>query len=148
MTKIEKFNKGLPIECCKHGVHEEWTYLPNYHQINCRKCVRERARKYRRSNWYVFSKFISWINSRNKKHNWASDIDEKYLCGLYLKQNGFCALSGIELNENNLSIDRINSEIGYLKGNIQWVDKNVNRMRSNFEQKYFIEICKLIANIH
>jgi hypothetical protein len=148
MTKAEKFRKNLPIECIKHGIHNEWSYLPKYHQVNCRKCVKERARKYRRANWYVFSKFVSWIKSRSKRGVEIGDIDEKYLCNLYLKQNGFCALSGVALNEDNLSVDRIDSSKGYIRGNVQWVDVYVNKMKSDLLQDHFIKLCKLIAKIN
>ena len=34
---------------------------------------------------------------------------------------------------------------GYIKGNVQWVHKDINYMKSNFEQPYFIDVCKMIA---
>jgi len=43
------------------------------------------------------------------------------------------------------SIDRKNSDLGYTKENIQWVHKDVNYMKMNLSEKYFIKLCKLIA---
>ena len=42
-------------------------------------------------------------------------------------------------------IDRIDSSKGYVKGNVQWVHKNVNLMKGKFDQEYFIEMCKKIT---
>ena len=43
------------------------------------------------------------------------------------------------------SLDRIDSSKGYILGNIQLVHRDVNRIKSDFEQDYFIKICKLIS---
>ncbi len=48
--------------------------------------------------------------------------------------------------ERTASLDRIDSSKGYTKDNIQWVHKHVNLMKHKFDQKYFVDICKLIAN--
>ena len=43
------------------------------------------------------------------------------------------------------SIDRKDNSLGYVKGNIQWVHKDVNALKSNFKEKYFLKLCKLIV---
>ena len=76
---------------------------------------------------------------------------------VYLIQNGKCALSGIDIpllknpktkaqRESQLaSVDRINSSIGYVEGNVQWVHKDINLMKNKFDQNYFIKMCKKIS---
>jgi len=89
----------------------------------------------------------------NRK-NLPQDVDNNYLWDLYLKQNKKCALSGLGISfprkfDDTLwtaSLDRIDSSIGYMKGNVQWVHKHVNLMKNIYEQNYFINMCKLIAN--
>lgn len=44
-----------------------------------------------------------------------------------------------------MSIDRINSDIGYEEGNIQWVDKRINMMKGSLSNKEFIELCTKVA---
>jgi hypothetical protein len=48
--------------------------------------------------------------------------------------------------EATASLDRINSDEGYIKGNVQWVHKDINIMKNIYSSKYFIEMCKKVAN--
>jgi len=72
---------------------------------------------------------------------------------LFLKQNRKCALTGEEIHFNTswksrdrtASLDRIDSSKGYVKENIQWVNKDVNMMKQHYSQDRFIEVCKKVA---
>ena len=46
----------------------------------------------------------------------------------------------------NISIDRINSDLGYTKDNIQLVSAMINRMKSDLTSKEFIDFCSIISN--
>ena len=81
----------------------------------------------------------------------------EYLWNLFLKQNRKCALSGIELQfgtlakvkgkrEQTASLDRIDSSKDYVEGNVQWIHKDINKMKQDFPEHYFIEMCGRIAN--
>lgn len=96
------------------------------------------------------------LNKKNLEGGYpTTDIDFEYLWDLFIKQNKKCNLSGLKLTfhgeksewgyERTASLDRINSKIGYLKGNVQWVHKHVNHMKNKYDHEYFIKICKLIA---
>lgn len=70
-----------------------------------------------------------------------------------VEQDFKCALTGEELNvlhlnpyDSNASIDRIDSDGNYDFDNIQWVLKNLNMMKNSFSQKYFIDMCRKVAN--
>ncbi len=62
----------------------------------------------------------------------------------FLQQNGRCALTGLELDWGRessrpqvlgtASLDRIDSSKGYTASNIQWVHKDINRMKSGLPQ--------------
>ncbi len=84
------------------------------------------------------------------------DIDINYTWELFLKQGRKCVYSGIELHfpidskkssykESTASLDRIDSSKGYVKGNVQFVHKHVNMMKSTYSEEYFIELCTFIA---
>ena len=49
-------------------------------------------------------------------------------------------------NATNISIDRIDSNLGYVKGNIQLVCYVVNIMKNNFSMNEFIAFCEKILN--
>lgn len=94
----------------------------------------------------ISSTYWSRAISQSMRRNIEFKIDQEYVFNIFIKQNKKCALSGIDLILNkNASIDRIDSKIGYIEGNIQWVHKDINRMKSDFLQEYFIDICKKIA---
>lgn len=85
--------------------------------------------------------------------NYEITIDMKYCWELFLKQNKRCSLSGLDLTFKGpnskvvtASLDRINSSEGYIRGNVQWVHKDINFMKQQFSQEYFIDICKKITD--
>lgn len=89
-----------------------------------------------------------------KKRNIEFTVSVEYLNELFNRQKEKCALSGLGLVfsnkasgifETTASLDRINSNRGYVKGNVQWVHKHVNFMKHELEQKYFIKLCKMIV---
>lgn len=93
------------------------------------------------------------IQIRAKNRNLEFSISEKYLWDLFLKQDMKCALTGIKIilnkkhnkhKNNTASLDRIDSKKGYIEGNVQWVHKKINLMKSNIPQKQFIKYCELI----
>lgn len=81
------------------------------------------------------------------------NIDVTYICDLLEKQKHRCAISGLPLTfkrgaghvKTNASIDRIDNEKGYDKGNVQLVCRWVNQTRGNMSIKEFIEWCEGIS---
>lgn len=89
-----------------------------------------------------------------KKRCLEFSITIEYAWELFVKQNGKCALSGIDifLHPNNekpenrtASIDRIDSRIGYIEGNIQWVHKCINMMKLDLPDEEFTFWCVNVA---
>lgn len=68
----------------------------------------------------------------------------------FLSQNGLCAITGLSLyfpsyprgTDGTASLDRIESSLGYDDYNIQWVHKDINRMKSYFTDEYFVNMCQ------
>ena len=46
----------------------------------------------------------------------------------------------------NISIDRIDSSVGYVKGNMQFVCRIINIMKTNLSSSDFLEWCNIIVN--
>ena len=61
-------------------------------------------------------------------------VSQSRSCGLYKKQTA--------------SIDRIDPDIGYIESNIQWVHKNINKIKTNNKQEDFLSKCYEIAQNH
>lgn len=94
--------------------------------------------------------------SRLKKKKFDLKITIKDVYKLWIKQDKKCALTGLPIDFQNqnvgtsdlvctASLDRIDSNKGYIKGNIQLVHKDVNIMKNSYPQERFIEICKLVS---
>ena len=138
--------KEIPIKHTESKAHK-----------GCEKCSRFHTSKgFGLLSGEYWALFINGAKSRNYEFN----ISIEYAWNLYLLQNKKCALSGIDLvfepncvhNKNvdfrkmrTASLDRIDSKLGYIEGNIQWVHKDINIMKNYFNQDYFIKICKLIC---
>jgi hypothetical protein len=75
-----------------------------------------------------------------------------YLLHIYEQQQGLCALSGVKMTyiagngrvPTNISLDRINSSVGYLRGNVQFVCDVVNRMKQDLTQIDLVMWCERI----
>jgi hypothetical protein len=64
---------------------------------------------------------------------------------LWDSQNGFCAISGMSMlyefkNPRTVSIDRIDSDKGYIPGNVQLVCQWVNLAKNSFSDKDIREV--------
>ena len=88
-----------------------------------------------------------------RERNYKVDFDKEYIWNLFLIQDRLCALSGLKLElpqtyrtTGTASLDRIDSSKGYIKGNVQWVHKDINFMKQRFGQEYFIDICRKITD--
>ena len=69
-----------------------------------------------------------------------------------IKQNKRCSLTGTEIQfrkgRNKIqtaSLDRIDSTKPYTKQNIQWVHKDINRMKGSLSEENFFNYCKKIV---
>lgn len=98
---------------------------------------------------------ITWFNMKmksGKSRGYQWDLTIEFLWDMYVNQEGKCALSGLPIGwakkglTATASIDRIDSSEGYLIENVQLVHKDVNFMKQQFSQEYFIELCKQVAN--
>ena len=48
--------------------------------------------------------------------------------------------------EGNASLDRIDSNKDYTIDNIQWIDKDLQRLKNNLSEQRFIELCRRVIN--
>lgn len=109
------------------------------------------------NNWQGYEDisldFFNTIKRNAIIRNIEFNITIEYLWDLFLKQNKKCKLSGLDLNFSEIrkdkskqtsSIDRINSNIGYIEGNVQWVHKQINIMKNKLSDEKFIWYCEQV----
>lgn len=112
------------------------------------------------SNWKGYEDipmdFFSSIKRGAESRKIEFNITIEYLWEVLVKQNRKCALSGLDLHfpqtsknkdkTKTVSVDRIDSNKGYIEGNIQWVHKTINIMKNKLSDKEFIEFCSHVYN--
>lgn len=91
-----------------------------------------------------------------KERNIPFEITIEYIWDLFLSQNRKCALSNVDIAFNTVgqkykrfqtaSLDRINSKMGYIKGNVQWVHKTLNHMKMALDEDEFVKWCNLVTS--
>ncbi len=106
--------------------------------------------------------FLARIKSRARKMDVAFKITSKDIYNLWIEQNKKCSLSGVDISFTNTntstkkkhskydlictaSVDRIDSSKGYTLDNIQLLHKDINMIKKDYSQDYFIEMCRLIS---
>lgn len=104
-------------------------------------------------------KLISLITQskyRSKKSGIEHSINTDFLKRLYIKQGGKCALSGITMLIQaprdsvdfwySMSIDRVDSNLGYTEDNVQLVCNSLNLMKKDMPNRLFIDMCREVVN--
>lgn len=122
-------------------------------------CDKSRYEKTRGKNSVQFTgheeiggKLWSTIQRRARNRNLDFDLAIEDVWRLFVDQERKCALSSLPLvfgsgrtSATTASLDRIDSSRGYLLGNVQWVHKTVNIMKSTLPDEFFIGMCTRIA---
>jgi len=158
INKLEKENNNRgaiwQVVCDCGNVREVLSYhLRSGESKSCGDCLEHH-------NWKGVGEMSGndFANIRRgaEKRNMIFDISKEYVWDLYLKQDKKCALTGLDIRfvrgyENHrkaaktASLDRINSKLGYVKGNVQWIHKVVNIMKWHLDEDYFIEMCRKVV---
>lgn len=97
---------------------------------------------------------VYWIKRGAQRRGIEFFVTKEYLWNLFEAQEASCALSGVKLTfgrmrysyETTASLDRIDSTKGYIEGNLQWVHKDVNKIKRDIGQDYFLELCYRISD--
>lgn len=113
--------------------------------------------KYWNGHGEIHGKWFNGIRKGaiNRNHEFSITIEE--IWNLYLKQNRKCALTGRDITfakssmgfqtgETTASLDRIDSKIGYISSNIQWVHKDVNLAKQSLSVEEFKKLCYEVVN--
>ncbi len=115
----------------------------------CRYCVKRK---------YIGEISGSYFNSlkrrADKRKNQPLEITQLDIWEKFIEQDRKCAYTGLELfwkdgsakGISTASVDRKDSNFGYIKSNIQIVHVEINRMKLDYNEEYFLYLCEKIVN--
>lgn len=152
-----RFNYFYECKCeCGNTKIVSRLNLINSHTHSC-GCLRKQHGN-KNKCWIGCGEISGRTWSRIKRHsngrNLSFSITIEEAWQLFLNQNRKCALTGQELTltdtngstkDKTASLDRIDNNKGYEIENIQWVHKDINWMKGQFDSDRFIELCKLVS---
>lgn len=164
---IQRDNSGnyYCYKCHEYKSPEEFDYNPKLwfrdnKDRRCKKCKHEQYLKRRAESRgkqdldrLLLERFHGALE-RSRAKKLPLNITLDYLKYLWNKQDGKCALSGIQMTfifgngriPTNVSIDRIDPKEGYIMGNIQLVCMACNQIKSDLTESEMYEFCKKIVD--
>lgn len=117
----------------------------------CKDCDGKKGAVYRNGVPGRLVCLLITARRRAKIHSFDFNLTKKHITELYRAQNGLCALSGRTLSAVSgpdlISLDRINSSLGYVQGNVELTTWRVNCMKSNMSNDDFIAACRDVASL-
>lgn len=151
-TGHPKYNQIWECECdCGHThIVDKDVIIYGHDDNGCRDCVGERHRAANNANWKghkeIPRSYFYSLQDGAKSRSIPFHITIEEAQALWEKSQGICGLSGLPIEMGKTaSLDRIDSRGEYTLANLQWIHKDVNRMKNKYSQPYFIEICKAVA---
>ena len=99
---------------------------------------------------YVSGKFFSNVKYEADRRGIGFDLTIDYLDGLIRGQNHKCYYSGIPIDAKTrgsitASLDRTDSNLPYVKGNVHFTYKKVNMMKWILTEDEFLDLCEAIS---
>ena len=141
---------------CGKEINVSGSQLNSKNKRSIKSCGCRRYEKLKTGSKDISGTYMSHIISSAKKRQKEFNLTIEYLQDLWDKQNGICAISGVPINminkkrfnDQTASLDRVDSSIGYVEGNVQWVHKKINIMKTTLSDEEFIDICENVVNYH
>ena len=136
-------------ECGLVKVHKLST-LQSGNTTQCRSCAQKNRDEF---PFFIYARIKEGAIRRKIKF----DVSQDYLYNLFSQQRKECALTGWPLTfaksvkkhshrGTTASLDRVDSSLGYVEGNVQWVHKHINWMKRDHDDLYFRSICEAVAS--
>ena len=104
----------------------------------------------------MFGRAIQNARNRSKKKNIPFELTKEYIVDLFERQDGRCYYSDIKLNivkKNKerthdpfkMSLDCVDSNLGYVKDNVVWCAYCVNALKLKMSKEDMIDVCRHIV---
>lgn len=135
---------------CKKCNNYHWVLARSLYSGTSTMCLQCRIKLRRKGYEQLTGTQWKKICDAAALRNIPVEITIKDAWELFQNQDGHCALSGIKLvfgykSKATASLDRIDNRKGYLQGNVQWVHKDLNRMKWKHSQEEFVRLCQAVA---
>ncbi len=123
-----------------------------YSLNNSQKIYDRSQSKIQTKDGYI-SYLLVQLRSKDKKNNRHNNIVFDYVQQLIEDQNNKCVYSGADLmwkaksGIHQATIDRIDSNLGHIKGNCQLVTIPVNNFKSNLNDNDFRSLLNMLQNV-
>lgn len=107
-----------------------------------------------RKHHTIPSRYFHSLYNGAKRRCIDFDLTIEDIWNIFELQEYKCALSGLNLKFpafgekatlQTASLDRIDSDKGYIISNVQWIHKDINKMKWELDQNRFIELCRIIT---
>lgn len=141
------------VQCNKLYIITQHSVLRN--KTGCNACASGSVTGSASPHWKGYgdvpATFLAALRPNRKTKTLEMTLSLEYLNDLWIRQDKKCAYTGWELQfgssnvEQTASLDRIDSSVGYIPGNVQFVHKDINIMKGQLSHTRFIEICTTIA---
>lgn len=116
--------------------------------------IRESNKKHRESAQSDPKRFVGYLlqicKSGAKSRDIIFKLTREDIESLIVESKGKCAISGMGLSTEynspfKASIDRIDSDKGYTRDNVQLVATMVNIAKNKYSMELFVKMCKAVA---
>jgi hypothetical protein len=121
----------------------------------CKQCCKQGSKASRTKKYSTFegriATFLSSCRRSAKSRNNECTITAQDLVDAWQTQGGVCAYSGLKMttapNEyTSVSVERIDSTIGYTAENTILVCNAINRMKSDLPGEVFFSMCRAVTD--
>lgn len=151
---IDKRSNGMNIWLCNcicgRQTKVETGHLRNG---NIKSCGCQRFKKGDKHHAWkgcgkISANFWHHIKHCAKHRNIDFEVSIQQISELLEKQDYYCKLSGLQLyidkGQRTASLDRIDSSKSYTIDNVQWVHKDINKIKASFSLAGLLKYCKFI----
>jgi len=122
----------------------------------CKSCKRKAKVKETDGDLAHALRALLWGGgTRDRKVHSRKELVPEDLYEIYTRQRGRCALTGFELTairgkgriQTNVSLDRIDNDLGYTKDNIQLTCAKANEMKGDGDGETLLKFCRAIIKM-
>lgn len=148
-TTGEKY-KRYRSECIECSKQHSSSYIQENYELVYSKKKNNRVINKHEVTFHIKDRISAWRKASIVK----SDLTVDYLVDLYNKQDGYCYYSGEKMvigwvngkiNQQTMSLDKLDPNKGYVQGNVVWCSYLTNTMKQNLnESEFYILLSKIL----